>query len=205
MLLHLEPVVRTIVQLPLQHIDDLVFVLLVDALEVLLVVDQVLLVDDAAVDLQGCREFREALLEQALHCGRVDLSVEEGSVLPGEGNAFFAARPVFLEQEDDGFEDAAMEDSNRLPGDEHLVAFLGLSVVVLVAEVVLPLDEGLVGDQGVVLVVRDLEVPEELEVLERGEALIFVELEGYLVDEAIAGEEEEEGLAVGQDVLAVEG
>lgn len=176
-----------------------------DTLEVLLVVDQVLLVDDAAVDLQDCLELREALLEQALHCGGVDLAVEEGSVLPGEGNAFFAARPVFLKQEDDGLEDAAMEDSNRLPGDEHLVAFLGLSVVVLVAEVVLPLDEGLVGDQGVVLIVRDLEVPEKLEVLERGEALILVELEDYLVDETVAGEEEEEGLAVGQDVLAVEG
>lgn len=136
-----------------------------DALKVLLVVDQVLLVDDAAVDLQDRLEFREALLEQALHCGVVNLAVEEGSVLPGEGNAFFAARPVFLKQEDDGLEDAAMEDSNRLPGDEHLVAFLGLSVVVLVAEVVLPLDEGLVGDQGVVLIVRDLEVPEKLEVL----------------------------------------
>lgn len=98
-----------------------------------------------------------------------------------------------------------MEDSNRLPGDEHLVTFLGLSGAVLVAEVVLPLDEGLVGDQGVVLVVRDLEVPEELEVLERREALILVELEDYLVDEAVAGEEEEEGLAVGQNILAVEG
>lgn len=112
---------------------------------------------------------------------------------------------MFFEQEDNGFEDAAMEDSNRLPSDEHLVTFLGLSVVVLVAEVVLPLNKGLVGDQGVVLIVRDLEVPEELEILERSKALILVEFKDYLVDEAVAGEEEEEGLAVGQDVLAVEG
>lgn len=145
------------------------------------------------------------MLEQALHCWGVDFSIEEGSVLPGEGNAFFSARSVFFEQEDDGLEDAAMEDSNRLPSDEHLITFLGLSVVVLVAEVVLPLNEGLVGDQGVVLIVRDLKISEELEVLEWSEALILVELDDYLVNEAVAGEKEEEGLTVGQDVLTVEG
>ena len=204
MLLHLEPVVRTPVEFALQHVDDLVLVLLVDALEVLLVVDQVLLVDDAAADPQHCLEPAQALLEQPLHARRVDPPVEEGRVLPGKGDAFLPAGPVLLEQEDDGLEDAAVEDGHGLPGDEHLVGLLGIRLAVLAAEAVLPLDEGLVGDQGVVLVVGDLEVPEELEVLERGEALVLVELEDDLVDEAVAGEEEEEGLAVGQDVLAVE-
>jgi len=51
-LLHLEPIMRTLIQFPLQHVDDLVLVLLVDALEVLLVVDQVFLIYDAAVYLQ---------------------------------------------------------------------------------------------------------------------------------------------------------
>lgn len=204
-LLHLEPAVRTLLQLPLQHIDNLVLVLLVDALEVLLVVDQVLLVDYAAADPQDRLQPREALLEQSLHGCRGDLSVEEGSAFPGEGDALLAAGPVLFEQEDDGLEDAAVEDGHGLSGDECLVTFLGLGVVVLATEVVLPLDEGLVGDQRIVLVVGDLEVPEEAQVLERREALVLVELDHDLVDEAVAGEEEEEGLAVGQDVLAVEG
>lgn len=60
-------------------------------------------------------------------------------------------------------------------------------MVILAAEVVLPLDEGLVGDQWIVLVIRDLEVSEELEVLKRSEALILVELEDYLANQMVCG------------------
>lgn len=103
---------RTLIQFPLQHVDDLVLVLLVDALKVFLVVDQVLLIDDPAVDLQDRLQLGQALLEQSLHGGGVDLPVEEGSVFPRKGDPFFPARTVLLEQEDDGLEDAAMEDSD---------------------------------------------------------------------------------------------
>lgn len=45
-LLHLVPIVRTEGELPFQHVDDLVLVLLMDALQVLLVVDDILFIDD---------------------------------------------------------------------------------------------------------------------------------------------------------------
>ena len=47
MFLDLVPVVRTEGQFLFEHVDDLVLVLLVDALQILLVVDDVFLVDDA--------------------------------------------------------------------------------------------------------------------------------------------------------------
>lgn len=46
-LLHLVPVVRAEGEFPFEHVDDLVLILLVDALQVLLVVNDVLFIDYA--------------------------------------------------------------------------------------------------------------------------------------------------------------
>jgi hypothetical protein len=54
-----------------------------------------------------------------------------------------------------------MEDGDGLPTDEYLFTLLRLGWIVLVGEEVLPIDEGLVGDQWIVLIIGNLEIPQE--------------------------------------------
>jgi hypothetical protein len=54
-----------------------------------------------------------------------------------------------------------MEDGDGLPTDEDLFTLLKLSWIVLVGEEVLPIDEDLVGDQWIVLIIGNLEIPQE--------------------------------------------
>jgi hypothetical protein len=58
-----------------------------------------------------------------------------------------------------------MEDGDGLPTDEYLFTLLRLGWIVLVGEEVLPIDEGLVGDQWIVLIIGNLEIPQEFQVL----------------------------------------
>lgn len=69
-----------------------------------------------------------------------------------------------------------------MTGDEYLLALLQLGRVVLASEAVFPVDEGLVRYQGIVFVIGDLEVPQEFQVLQGRESLVFVELHHYFVD-----------------------
>lgn len=94
---------------------------------------------------------------------------------------------MLLKQEDDGLEDATVEDGYGLPGNEHLITLLSIPMVILAAEIVLPLNEGLVGYQRIVLIIRDLKIPEKLEILKWSKALILVEFHDYLLDEVVAG------------------
>lgn len=182
MLLHLVLVVRTLSQLLLQHVDDLVLVLLVDALQVLLVVYDILLIDDPAVDLQRILHLAEASLEDLVEVGPGDGPGEVDDLFPGEGNALLSAGPVLLQQEDDRFEDAPVEDGDGLARDKDLLALLHLGRVVFAGEEVLLVDEGLVRNQGIVLIVGNLEVPQELQVLQGRKSLVLVQLHHDVVD-----------------------
>lgn len=94
--------------------------------------------------------------------------------LPRKWKALFATGSELLQEEDDGFEDAAMEDGKGLSGNECLLI---ISRVVLGDRAkVLPVDESLIGNEWVILVFGYLEIPEKLEVFEWHEALILVEL-----------------------------
>jgi hypothetical protein len=103
--------------------------------------------------------------------------------LPRKGEALFAAGSELLQQEDDGFEDAAMENGKGLPGYECLLI---ISRLVLGSRArVLPIDEGLIGYEWVILVFGYFKVPQELEVFEWHETLILVELANDIFQQAI--------------------
>jgi hypothetical protein len=138
------PVVGTEGEFPFEHVDDLVLVLLVDALQVLLVVHDVLLVDDAAPQTHGLVELPQALAEDDFEVERGEGSGEEDYFLPGEGEALFSAGPELLEEEDDGFEDAAVEDGDCLSSHKGLLVLPHSLGVKFGREEVLPINEGLV-------------------------------------------------------------
>lgn len=103
--------------------------------------------------------------------------------LPRKGQSLLTAGSELLQQEDDGFEDAAMEDGKGLSGNECLLI---ISRVVLRSRAgILPVDEGLIGDEWVILVFGYFEVPQELEVFEWHEALVLVELAYDILQQAI--------------------
>lgn len=83
-----------------------------DALQVLLVVHDVLLVDDAAADLQRILHLEQAFLENLVEEALGDGPREVDHLLPRKWNPFFPAGPVLFQQEDHGLEDAAVEDGD---------------------------------------------------------------------------------------------
>lgn len=124
------------------------------------------------------------MTEDALDVVGCDCSREVDYFLPRKRKALFTTGSELLQQEDDGFEDAPMEDGQSLSGNER---FLIINWVVLCSRAgVLPVDEGLIGDEWVILVFGYFEVPEELEVFERHESLVLVELAYDILQEAIS-------------------
>lgn len=156
-----------------------------DTLQVFLVVYDVLLLDYPAAQLQRIFDSAQALPEDVIHLSLGDFSWEVDDFFPGEGDALLSARPELLEEEDDGFEDAAVEDGDGLADHEYFFGFLEFGRVVLVGEEIFPIDEGLVGDQGIVLVIGNFEVSEEFEVLQWSKPLIFIQLYDDLVNDVV--------------------
>lgn len=68
-----------------------------------------------------------------------------------------------------------MEDGDGLAGHKGLNVLLILERVVFVGEEVLPINEDLIGNERIVLIIRNLEIPEKFKILERREPLIFVQ------------------------------
>jgi hypothetical protein len=157
--------VRTLPKLPLQHVDYLILILFVNALEVLLIVYYILLVDYPTVNLESLLQLGYTLLEDVFKATPDDDSRKVNNLLPRKRYSLLPAGTILLQQEDNWFEDASMEDGDGLPTDEYLFTLLRLGWIVLVGEEVLPIDEGLVGDQWIVLIIGNLEIPQEFQVL----------------------------------------
>lgn len=163
MLLYLVPVVRALRQLLLQHENDLVLVLLVHPLHVQLAADHLLLLYDPALQPDRVLQLHQTLAEQHLDTGFSQNALEVHHLLPGEGLALLATGSGILEEAHEAFENAAVENSAGL---SPRVAFVLLVGCVLVIIVVLPLHKYLIGDQGLILFIWDLEVPQETQILD---------------------------------------
>jgi hypothetical protein len=96
-------------------------------------------------------------------------------MLPGKREALLAAGAMLFQEGDESLEDTSMEYGDGLAMQETSLVVRQLRVV-LAVEVVLPLHEHLVGQQGLVLVIRDLQITQETQVLDGSEALVLVEL-----------------------------
>lgn len=62
-----------------------------------------------------------------------------------------------------------------MAGHKGFNVLLILERVVFVGEEVLPINEDLIGNERIVLIIRNLEIPEKFKILERREPLIFVQ------------------------------
>lgn len=76
-------------------------------------------------------------------------------MLPGEGLSFVAGGSAIFEKADDALEDAAVEDGDGLPFG---VGIFLLGELFVLVEGLLPVDEYFVGNQRVVLLIRNLEI-----------------------------------------------
>jgi hypothetical protein len=100
-LFDLVPVVRTLPKLPLQHVDYLILILFVNALEVLLIVYYILLVDYPTVNLESLLQLGYTLLEDVFKATPDDDSRKVNNLLPRKRYSLLSAGTILLQQEDD--------------------------------------------------------------------------------------------------------
>ena len=127
-------------------------------LHVIFTEDQLFLLYQAAFVWDGALQSRKSFLEKLRKVHYWEFSFEEYCVLPREGLSFVAWRSIVLQNSNQALEDTTMKDCDGLTFGVR-VFLVGKNLVFVVS--ILPVDENLVGNQRVVLFIRNLEVPEE--------------------------------------------
>jgi hypothetical protein len=97
------------------------------------------------------------------------------NIFPRKRNTFLSTRPMFLNRKYYRLKNTSMKNSYRLFFNESILWLVFILGVIFVIEVIFPLYESLIGDQGVILFIRNLKIPQKFQIFNRCKALIFVQ------------------------------
>lgn len=132
-----------------------------DLLEVLFVVNYIFLIDYPTINSKQVLYFFHSHIENYWHVLELEYMMKVHNILPGKRNPLLSTWSMFLNRKDYWLENTSMKNSYRLLFNESVLGLVFTLWVVFVVEVIFPLNESLIGNQRIILFIRNLEIPEK--------------------------------------------